>query len=227
MRGNRGSQFSCIVAVVKKALADKEEAAIVSLLKYGFSRWLTETCSHGVCLNEMIQIEHNDLANLRKLEASEALFSALHFTRDGVIVTGPSHDVQFMNHAAERLVGYTAEELLGENAQELHRTGALKAEVAECIIAEVYKGHAWQGTLFQRRRSGECVPVWSKIAPVNITGPGESWEAQLSKAETWVGVRMEGRSRGVDVTSRLLHNEGQSRGNLLLGDGRKRSWTAR
>ncbi|XP_075721688.1 high affinity cAMP-specific and IBMX-insensitive 3',5'-cyclic phosphodiesterase 8B isoform X3 [Rhipicephalus microplus] len=173
MRGNRGSQFSCIVAVVKKALVDKEEAAIVSLLKYGFSRWLTETCSHGVCLNEMIQIEHNDLANLRKLEASEALFSALHFTRDGVIVTGPSHDVQFMNHAAERLVGYTAEELLGENAQELHRTGALKAEVAECIIAEVYKGHAWQGTLFQRRRSGECVPVWSKIAPVNITGPGQ------------------------------------------------------
>ncbi|KAH8038480.1 hypothetical protein HPB51_001653 [Rhipicephalus microplus] len=80
--------------------------------------------------------------------------------------------VRFMNHAAERLVGYTAEELLGENAQELHRTGALKAEVAECIIAEVYKGHAWQGTLFQRRRSGECVPVWSKIAPVNITGPG-------------------------------------------------------
>ncbi|KAL1429882.1 hypothetical protein MTO96_015388 [Rhipicephalus appendiculatus] len=152
LRGNRGSQFSCIVAVVKKALADKEDAAIVPLLKYGFSRWLTETCSHGVCLNEMIQIEHNDLANLRKLEASEALFSALHFTRDGVIVTGPSHDIQFMNHAAERLVGYTAEELLGENAQELHRTGALKAE---------------------RRRSGECVPVWSKIAPVDISGPGK------------------------------------------------------
>ncbi|KAH7963258.1 hypothetical protein HPB52_020348 [Rhipicephalus sanguineus] len=120
----------------------------------------------------MIQIEHNDLANLRKLEASEALFSALHFTRDGVIVTGPSHDIQFMNHAAERLVGYTAEELLGEDAQELHRTGALKAEVAEHISAELHKGHPWQGTLFQRRRSGECVPVLSKIAPVDITGPG-------------------------------------------------------
>lgn len=173
LRGNRGSQFSCIVAVVKRALADKEDAAIVPLLKYGFSRWLTETCSHGVCLNELIQIEHNDLANLRKLEASEALFSALHFTRDGVIVTGPSHDIQFMNHAAERLVGYTAEELLGEDAQELHRTGALKAEVAEYISAEIHKGHPWQGTLFQRRRSGECVPVWSKIAPVDITGPGK------------------------------------------------------
>ncbi|XP_075536953.1 high affinity cAMP-specific and IBMX-insensitive 3',5'-cyclic phosphodiesterase 8B-like [Dermacentor variabilis] len=173
MRGNRGSQFSCIVAVVKRGLAEKEDAAIVPLLKYGFSRWLTETCSHGVCLNEMIQIEHNDLVNLRKLEASEALFSALHFTRDGIFVTGPSHEIQFVNHAAERLVGYAAEELLGENARELHRIGSLKAEVAECIGAELRKGHEWQGTLFQRRKSGEYVPVLTKIAPVDITGPGK------------------------------------------------------
>ncbi|XP_050045110.1 high affinity cAMP-specific and IBMX-insensitive 3',5'-cyclic phosphodiesterase 8B-like [Dermacentor andersoni] len=173
MRGNRGSQFSCIVAVVKRGLAEKEDAAIIPLLKYGFSRWLTETCSRGVCLNEMIQIEHNDLVNLRKLAASEALFSALHFTRDGIFVTGPSHEIQFVNHAAERLVGYAAEELLGENARELHRIGSLKAEVAECIGAKLHKGHEWQGTLFQRRKSGEYVPVLTKIAPVDITGPGK------------------------------------------------------
>lgn len=57
-------------------------------------QWFTETCSLGVCLNEMIQIEHNDLINLWKLRASEALFSALHYARDGVIVTGASHEIQ-------------------------------------------------------------------------------------------------------------------------------------
>ncbi|XP_077512940.1 high affinity cAMP-specific and IBMX-insensitive 3',5'-cyclic phosphodiesterase 8B-like [Amblyomma americanum] len=172
LRGNRGSQFSCIVAVVKRGLADKEEAAIIPLLKYGFNRWFTETCSLGACLNEMLQIEHNDLINLWKLEAAEALFAALHYSRDGVMVTGPSHDIQFMNRAAEKLTGYSAEEMLGENAQSLHRTASLKADVAGRISTQLDKGRHWEGALFHRRKSGECMPVWCKIAPVDLTLPG-------------------------------------------------------
>lgn len=168
LRGFRGSQFSCIVAIVKKGLADKEEAAIIPLLKCGYNRWFTETCSLGVCLNEMIQLEHNDLVNLWKLRASEALFSALHFARDGVIVTGPAHEIQFMNRAAEKLVGYSVEEMLGVDAQELHRTDSLKADVATSIYTQLKKGKEWEGTLFHKRKSGECIPMWSKIAPVEI-----------------------------------------------------------
>ncbi|XP_042144853.1 high affinity cAMP-specific and IBMX-insensitive 3',5'-cyclic phosphodiesterase 8B [Ixodes scapularis] len=168
LRGFRGSQFSCIVAVVKKGLAEKEEAAIIPLLKSGFNRWFTETCSFGVCLNEMIQIEHNDLINLWKLRASEALFSALHIARDGVIITGSGHEIQFMNRAAEKLVGYSVEEMLGVNAQELHRTDSLKTDVVQTISTQLKKGKEWEGTLFHKRKSGECIPMWSKIAPVEI-----------------------------------------------------------
>ncbi|KAH7966381.1 hypothetical protein HPB49_015714 [Dermacentor silvarum] len=168
LRGFRGSQFTCILAVVKKGLADKEEAAVIPLLKCGYNRWFTETCSLGVCLNEMIQIEHNDLINLWKLRASEALFSALHYARDGVIVTGASHEIQYMNRAAEKLVGYSVEEMLGVDAQELHRTDSLKAEVAATICTQLKKGKEWEGTLFHKRKSGECIPMWSKIAPVEI-----------------------------------------------------------
>ncbi|XP_064474490.1 high affinity cAMP-specific and IBMX-insensitive 3',5'-cyclic phosphodiesterase 8B-like isoform X2 [Ornithodoros turicata] len=168
IRGFRGSQFSCIVAVVKKGLAEKEDAAIIPLLKSGYNRWFTESSSYGVCLNEMIQIEHNDLISLWKLRASEALFSALHFSRDGVIVTGPNHEIQFMNRAAEKLVGYSVEEMLGANAQELHRTDSLKGDVVQTIAAQIKKGKEWEGTLFHKRKSGECIPMWSKIAPVEI-----------------------------------------------------------
>lgn len=168
LRGFRGSQFTCIVAVVKKGLADKEEAAVIPLLKCGYNRWFTETCSLGVCLNEMIQIEHNDLISLWKLRASEALFSALHYTRDGVIVTGASHEIQYMNRAAEKLVGYSVEEMLGVDAQELHRTDSLKTDVASNINMQLKKGKEWEGTLFHKRKSGECIPMWSKIAPVEI-----------------------------------------------------------
>ncbi|KAL1431264.1 hypothetical protein MTO96_014639 [Rhipicephalus appendiculatus] len=165
LRGFRGSQFTCIIAVVKKGLADKEEAAVIPLLKCGYNRWFAETCSLGVCLNEMIQIEHNDLINLWKLRASEALFSALHYARDGVIVTGAAHEIQYMNRAAEKLVGYSVEEMLGVDAQELHRTDSLKTEVATTICTQLKKGKEWEGTLFHKRKSGECIPMWSKIAP--------------------------------------------------------------
>ncbi|EEC18506.1 hypothetical protein IscW_ISCW014309 [Ixodes scapularis] len=85
---------TCVDPIALCRLAEKEEAAIIPLLKSGFNRWFTETCSFGVCLNEMIQIEHNDLINLWKLRASEALFSALHIARDGVIITGSGHEIQ-------------------------------------------------------------------------------------------------------------------------------------
>ncbi|XP_075536952.1 high affinity cAMP-specific and IBMX-insensitive 3',5'-cyclic phosphodiesterase 8B-like [Dermacentor variabilis] len=172
--GYKWSQYSCIVAVVKKGLADRQEAAIVPLLRAGYKRWILETCSPMVCLNEIIQIEHNDLMHLWKLMTSEALFSALHYVRDGVIVTGPTHEIQFMNRAAEKLVGYSVEEMLGEDAQELHRTDSLKEDVAANISDQLDKGRAWEGTLFNRRKTGECVPVWSKIAPVdNSAAPGK------------------------------------------------------
>ncbi|KAH6940420.1 hypothetical protein HPB50_027570 [Hyalomma asiaticum] len=172
--GYKWSQYCCIVAVVKKGLADREEAAIIPLLRAGYSRWMLETSSHIVCLNEIIQIEHNDLVHLWKLMTAEALFSALHYMRDGIIVTGPTHDIQFMNRAAEKMVGYSVEEMLGEDAQELHRIDSLKEDVAANIGAQLEKGCAWEGTLFHRRRTGEYVPVWSKIAPVdNNASPGK------------------------------------------------------
>ncbi|XP_077534475.1 high affinity cAMP-specific and IBMX-insensitive 3',5'-cyclic phosphodiesterase 8B-like [Haemaphysalis longicornis] len=168
LRGFRGSQFSCFVAVVKKALAEKEDGAVIPLLKCGYNRWFTETFSRGACLNEMIELEHNDLITLWKLRASEALFSALHFARDGVIITGTQHDIQFMNRAAEKLVGHSVEDMLGADAQELHRTDSLKSDVAASIQAQLKKGKEWEGTLFHRRSSGECIPMWSRIAPVEI-----------------------------------------------------------
>ncbi|KAL1429885.1 hypothetical protein MTO96_015389 [Rhipicephalus appendiculatus] len=172
--GYKWSQYSCIVAVVKKGLADREEAAIVPLLRAGYKRWMLETSSPIACLNEIIQIEQNDLVHSWKLMASEALFSALQYVRDGIIITGPTHEIQFMNRAAEKQVGYSVEEMLGEDARELQRDDALKEDVAANIGAQLDKDCAWEGTLFHSRKTGEYVPVWSKIAPVdNSASPGK------------------------------------------------------
>ncbi|XP_049270243.1 high affinity cAMP-specific and IBMX-insensitive 3',5'-cyclic phosphodiesterase 8B [Rhipicephalus sanguineus] len=174
LRSFKGCEFSCLVAVVKKGLAEQEDAAIIPLLRSGYNRWFSESCSLGVCLNEMIQIEHNDLINLWKLMASETFFSALNFTRDSVIVTGPKHEIQYMNSAAEKLVGFSVEEMLGTDARDLHQIALLRPDVAGDIGTQLSKGKEWQGTLLQKRKGGECVPVLSKITPIDINIVGKS-----------------------------------------------------
>ncbi|XP_049519008.1 high affinity cAMP-specific and IBMX-insensitive 3',5'-cyclic phosphodiesterase 8B [Dermacentor silvarum] len=173
LRSFKGCEFSCLVAVVKKGLAEQEDAAIIPLLRSGYNRWFAESFSLGVCLNEMLQIEHNDLINLWKLMASETLFSALHSSRDSVIVTGSKHEILYMNCAAEKLVGFSVEEALGTDAQDLHHLALLRPDVAGNISTQLGKGKEWQGTLFHKRKGGECVPVLSKIVPIDINIVGK------------------------------------------------------
>ncbi|XP_055925440.1 high affinity cAMP-specific and IBMX-insensitive 3',5'-cyclic phosphodiesterase 8B-like isoform X4 [Argiope bruennichi] len=164
----QGSQYSCLVAVVKKSAVDKEDGSIVSFLRSGFTRWFVENHNLGVCLNELIQIHHTDISYLLKLRASQALFSALDSCREGIIVTNVDHSIQYANKASEKLLGYTAEDLCGKDAQTLCRAESVKADIPESINMQVKKGKDWEGTLFHKRKSGENLPLWSRIQPVEI-----------------------------------------------------------
>ncbi|GIY52704.1 hypothetical protein CDAR_280472 [Caerostris darwini] len=168
MHSIQGSQYSCFVAIVKKSAIDKEDGSIVSFLRSGFTRWFVESHNLGVCLNELIQIHHTDISYLLKLRAAQALFSALDSCREGIIVTNLDHKIQYANKASEKLLGYTVEDLCGKNAQTLCRAESVKADIAESINMQVKKGKDWEGTLFHKRKSGENLPLWSRIQSVEI-----------------------------------------------------------
>ncbi|CAG2101685.1 unnamed protein product, partial [Medioppia subpectinata] len=121
-------------------LAEKEEAGVLSLLRTGFNRWLLESCNLGVCLNELVQLEHNDIAIQCKLKASHALFTALDSCKDGVIVTGPNHDIQYVNQSIEKLLGFRYEEMIGKNAYDLHRSDSFKTDIVDSINMHMNKG---------------------------------------------------------------------------------------
>ncbi|GIX75124.1 hypothetical protein CEXT_754742 [Caerostris extrusa] len=130
--------------------------------------WFVESHNLGVCLNELIQIHHTDISYLLKLRAAQALFSALDSCREGIIVTNLDHNIQYANKASEKLLGYTVEDLCGKNAQTLCRAESVKADIAESINMQVKKGKDWEGTLFHKRKSGENLPLWSRIQSVEI-----------------------------------------------------------
>lgn len=103
-------------------------------------QWFLETCSLGVCLNELVQLEHNEISIQCKLKAAHALFYALDCCKDGIIVTGPNHDIQFINHAIEKLLGFRLEDVLGKSAHDLQRSDSFKADIVESINMQVNKG---------------------------------------------------------------------------------------
>jgi PAS domain-containing protein len=60
--------------------------------------------------------------------------------KDGIIVTGPNHDIQFINHAIEKLLGFRLEDVLGKSAHDLQRSDSFKADIVESINMQVNKG---------------------------------------------------------------------------------------
>ncbi|KAG8189630.1 hypothetical protein JTE90_009561 [Oedothorax gibbosus] len=163
-----GCQYTCLVAVIKKNVVDKEDGSIVSFLRSGFTRWFVESHNLGHCLNELIQIHHTDISHLLKLRASKALFSALDACRESVTVTNLEHNIQYANKASEKFWGYSVEDLCGKNAQTMSRGESVKSDIAESINTQVKKGKEWEGTVFHKRKSGENVPLWSRIHPVEV-----------------------------------------------------------
>lgn len=110
------------------------------------------------------------------------------------MVTSPSHDIQFVNQASERILGRPATEILGKNAQELQRIDSQKKDQIEnlnkqyvrkskvretCIVGGARVGiqnyrinfisnslKEWETTLINRKKSAEYLHFWNKMATV-------------------------------------------------------------
>jgi PAS domain-containing protein len=122
-----------------------EEKFIFSFASF---QWLLETYSLGICLNELVQLEHNEISIQCKLKAAHALFYALDCCKDGIIVTGPNHDIQYVNHATEKLLGFRLDDILGKSAHDLQRSDSFKTDILESINMQVNKGKVFTLFLF-------------------------------------------------------------------------------
>lgn len=61
------------------------------------------------------------------------MFLALDSCKDGVIITGPKHDIQYANNSIEKTLGFRLEEIIGQKTQEYFQTDMNKSDVDEKI----------------------------------------------------------------------------------------------
>ncbi|RWS28415.1 high affinity cAMP-specific and IBMX-insensitive 3':5'-cyclic phosphodiesterase 8B-like isoform X3 [Leptotrombidium deliense] len=103
------------------------------------------------------------------VKAAQTLYSALDMCRDGIIITTANHQIEYMNRSMEKLLGYKLDEMIGKLTNELHKTDSQKNDIYDSINSQLQKGKEWEGTLLHIRKSGELLPLWSRIKPVDIT----------------------------------------------------------
>ena len=53
-----------------------------------------ENANVGVCLNELLQLEHGEVMSRRKLITCNALFNALDSVTDSVEISNDNHEIQ-------------------------------------------------------------------------------------------------------------------------------------
>ncbi|CAL1526430.1 unnamed protein product, partial [Lymnaea stagnalis] len=156
---------------------DKEEPSIVPLLKAGFTRRYEENSSVSACVNELQALEVGEVRSALKLQSCNALFMALENVGEAVEITNSDHEIQFVNHAYERLCGYSSEDIIGRDAVELFKCDKNR-ETIESISGHMKKGKHWEGTYYTRRKSGDTIPFHCKVTP--ILGPNGSISQYVS-----------------------------------------------
>lgn len=166
MRATKASQHTVIVAVTKRLSTDKDEPSILPLIKAGFNKRVVENHNLNACINELLCLEYGEVRTQLQLSAANALFCALDNVSDAVEIASDDREIQYVNHAWERLMGYGSEEVMEKDSMEVTKNDHNKPDLQDSINTQLKKGKYWEGTYYTRRKNGEILPSHCHVSPV-------------------------------------------------------------
>jgi len=86
-------------------------------------------------------------------------------SNEAIIVTDANNRIIATNPAFTELTGYSEAEVLGRNPR-LLSAGSTEPDVFRSMWSSLHQQGAWQGELWDRRKSGEAYPKWLSISVV-------------------------------------------------------------
>lgn len=182
IRQCNGGEYAVIVGVVRRNLLEKEELCVTPHLDAGMDRIVGESVSRAFWTNELQQLIRGPVNTAFRLRATQSLFSALDNCRDIVQITDSSHKVTWVNHTAEKILGYSRDEILGRDIRELQTTGTgdnianitdtqnpAERNCDPWFLNKLHDGKVWEGPINCKRCTGDFVPLASRVAPVSFS----------------------------------------------------------
>ncbi|MBK6607021.1 MAG: diguanylate cyclase [Leptospiraceae bacterium] len=102
----------------------------------------------------------------RKQAESELRIAATVFdAQEGMMITDASSIILKVNHAFTRITGYKSEEVIGKSPS-IFRSGRHDEAFYAAMWKSIHQTKAWQGEVWNRRKSGEIYPQWLTITAV-------------------------------------------------------------
>lgn len=118
--------------------------------------------------------------------APELFLTLMDLSSEGVAVVGPDGAIESVNRAFTAITGYEASEAVGQNPRLLKSDRHDKA-FYEAMWASIASTGAWEGEIWNRRKSGEAYPEFLRIRAVrDASGAVERYVSvfrDLSEAE--------------------------------------------
>ncbi|XP_038121490.1 high affinity cAMP-specific and IBMX-insensitive 3',5'-cyclic phosphodiesterase 8 isoform X2 [Culex quinquefasciatus] len=164
IRNSKGSQHTTMVAVVKKSVFEKDDTAVISLLDVGFNRCIIESPHVSICSSELRQIQHSLVRPQNVISTQQALYTALHRSREAIIITDDSLRAQYANRASERILNMKLDEIVGRSLSEL-----VTADVSN-ILSQTSRHKDYEGFISTRRKSQETLHIHVRAVPVSCIG---------------------------------------------------------
>ena len=104
------------------------------------------------------------------MEVEHKIAATVFESQEGMIITDASSVILRANQAFTRVTGYSAEEVVGRNPR-LLRSGLHGGEFYQAIWGSINNTGAWEGEIWNRRKSGEIYPEQLTITAVkDVTG---------------------------------------------------------
>ena len=104
----------------------------------------------------------------KRKEAEEQLnlhATALNSAANGIVITDPEGNIQWVNPAWSELTGYSSEEVLGQNPRIL-KSGVHDAAFYKKMWQKLTKGQVWHGEMANRRKDGSLYHEQQTITPM-------------------------------------------------------------
>ncbi len=113
-----------------------------------------------------VQVWVRDVSKRRRSEeVQRRLATAVEQASEGIVITDPQGNIQYVNPAYEKITGYSRDEMLGQKPTML-RIAEEDSPTRGAIIAALERGERWSGHLIKKRKDGDTYEEDVTLTPV-------------------------------------------------------------